>query len=494
MRKFLLLILAVGAISAELIAQRKLSVLFDYALFQTEEQVSYVEAYLKISPGTFRYKKNENGTFTGNVEIIIAGKASENTIDWWDRYKISTGEVSAADTAYTAVMDARRFITQLSPHRLELFITDLNSGETNTLEYADSLYFSFNDSKPYFSTPILVDRYNTSTSENAFTRSGYDIIPNLSGFVDGADTVLSYYMELYGTDRFLGEEEKYVLRQFIKNTETEVAVPGTESQMVSKSQKVHAALFSIPVKTLLPGTYSLVVELRNKKNEVVTTMERSFQRTGKINYKSVEDLSEVSTDFMALVESIDSLQEFIRCLDPITPALEQGFARNVLKGGDKEMMKRYIVSFWTRRNPIDPRMAWLKYKAQVQLVEKLFGAGFLRGYNTGRGRVFLMYGPPNVRSERPNEPAAWPYEIWQYYELQNPLNGRKQTNRRFVFWNRTNATNNYELLHSDATGEPHNERWEMVLYNRGGGSQDIDRTSPGMYPGGQSRDIFNNPR
>ena len=161
---------------------------------------------------------------------------------------------------------------------------------------------------------------------------------------------------------------------------------------------------------------------------------------------------------------------------------------------DKEMMKRYIVSFWQRQNPTDPYKAWMQYKSQLAVAQKLFGTQYLRPYYTDRGRVFLQYGPPNVRSERPNEPFAYPYEIWQYYEMKNPITGIRQTNRRFVFWNREAATNNYELLHSDAIGEQKNERWEMVLYNRGKGTTDIDQTSPGQQSGGQSRDLFNNPR
>jgi len=50
------------------------------------------------------------------------------------------------------------------------------------------------------------------------------------------------------------------------------------------------------------------------------------------------------------------------------------------------------------------------------------------------------------------------------------------------------------LLHSNAIMEQKNERWEMVLYNRGKGTTDIDQTSPGNQHGGWSRDIFVNPR
>lgn len=493
MRKFILtpilLFLAVLGVQA----QMRMDMDFDYGFFKSEDGIPYVEAYMKIFSNTYQLKRNANGTYTGDVEITLIASSTPDKVDWFDKYLLTTGEIKGEDTNQVSMIDVKRFAAKEGKYRLDLTVKDKNSPTPNIIEFSDSITIRFASEKPTFSTPILVDRYSATKKENVFSRSGYDIIPNTSGVYGGKDSVMAFYTEIYDTDKFLGENERFVVKYYVKKYESQVTVLGTEGMTVSPTKKLFAAVIPINIKNVGPGYHSLVIELRNKTNEVVTSVERVFLKGSKTS-DLVSDLSQVGTDFMALVENVDTLREYIMCLDPITPRLEQDFARNVIKNGEKDMMKRYIVSFWLRRSPSNPQLAWLKYKAQVSLAQRLFGTQYLPAYKTDRGRVFLQYGPPNVRSERPNEPGAWPYEIWQYYEMYNPITDRKQTNRRFVFWCRNEASNNYELLHSDALGEQKNERWELVLYNRGKGTTDIDQTEQGIQPGGQSRDLFNNPR
>jgi GWxTD domain-containing protein len=191
---------------------------------------------------------------------------------------------------------------------------------------------------------------------------------------------------------------------------------------------------------------------------------------------------------MTYVNNIDTLKEYIQCLRPIASRSEAVYGNHVIKTKDREMMKRYIVSFWLRRNDEEPEQEWKKYRAQVKVADRMFNTQFLRSYDTDRGRVFLQYGPPNIRSERPNEPNAYPYEIWQYYKLNN------QTNRVFVFWNKEAATNNYELLHSDALGERRVENWQWWIQNRGRLPQAPDSQRPESSFGNMSNDLLRNPR
>jgi hypothetical protein len=74
----------------------------------------------------------------------------------------------------------------------------------------------------------------------------------------------------------------------------------------------------------------------------------------------------------------------------------------------------------------------------------------------------LKYGPPNAKIQRPNEPEEYPYEIWQYYKIEN------FSNRRFVFYNPSMVGNEYVLLHSDMPGELFNNRWNLDLSRTGG--------------------------
>jgi len=66
----------------------------------------------------------------------------------------------------------------------------------------------------------------------------------------------------------------------------------------------------------------------------------------------------------------------------------------------------------------------------------------IEGYRTDRGRVYLQYGQPNVISEQYFEPAAYPYEIWHYYQLGDQRD--KNLYSIHMIW----VTNDFQLIHS----------------------------------------------
>ena len=153
-----------------------------------------------------------------------------------------------------------------------------------------------------------------------------------------------------------------------------------------------------------------------------------------------------------------------------------------------EMLKKFFLSFWIERNNLDPEIEWRKYQIELKKVDKAFSTSVSKGYETDRGRVYLQYGPPNTRTERPNEPSAYPYEIWHYYKV------KQFSNRRFVFYNPDLVTNDYELLHSDMFGETNDYRWQARLNKRNTSMENIDQGAAPDHFGGQSDDFYLNPR
>ncbi len=89
---------------------------------------------------------------------------------------------------------------------------------------------------------------------------------------------------------------------------------------------------------------------------------------------------------------------------------------------DAESRKEFIADFWLKRDP-DPDTPDNEYKkefeARVEYVNKRFNKEGGPGYNTDRGRVFLLMGPPDKMEEFPPEPGSsvrgfviW----WSYYD------------------------------------------------------------------------------
>ena len=86
-------------------------------------------------------------------------------------------------------------------------------------------------------------------------------------------------------------------------------------------------------------------------------------------------------------------------------------------------MQQYIYAYWENRNPANPKVAWAAYMKEVRKVNKIYPCGGQPGYMSDRGRVYLQYGAPSAAQQVTYEPDSYPYEIWQYYRLQNTSTG-----------------------------------------------------------------------
>jgi len=117
----------------------------------------------------------------------------------------------------------------------------------------------------------------------------------------------------------------------------------------------------------------------------------------------------------------------------------------------------------------------------AKAVDKTYQRNVGFGFESDRGYIFLKYGKPNNIVSVEDEPTAPPYEIWIY----NYLEETKQTDVKFLFYNKTLAANDMQLLHSTVRGEYSNPRWELELYGNDPNTASINQidgrnASPGF--------------
>jgi GWxTD domain-containing protein len=245
------------------------------------------------------------------------------------------------------------------------------------------------------------------------------------------------------------------------------------------------------ISKLPSGNYLVVIEARNKLNELLGRNEMFFQRSNPGIQFDIHDLAsiDVNSTFAHRITNSDTLQEYLRCLDPIATEIEKTFIYKQSKIADLQTRQQFFYNFWLSRDLINPENAWREYYEQVRIVDAAYKTQVSRGYETDRGRVYLKYGPPNIISESYNEPSSYPYEIWHYYEL-----GNNQRNKKFVFYATDLLTNSFTLLHSDAIGEISNYKWQIFLNSRWYDPYSVDALqAPDIY-GGKADDYYRNPR
>jgi GWxTD domain-containing protein len=114
---------------------------------------------------------------------------------------------------------------------------------------------------------------------------------------------------------------------------------------------------------------------------------------------------------------------------------------------------KFLTDFWRHRQPGRRD----EYLSRVASANANFKIMTREGYRTDRGRVMIMYGPPDDVERHPSETESRPYEIWSFNNIQGGV--------IFVFVLR-NAAGDYELVHSTHRNELHDENWDRVGITR----------------------------
>jgi len=439
---------------------RNLWAFLTYASFNSPEG-PYVETYLTIAGNSVRYARLENGKFLATVNVLMTFKQN-GEIKAFSKSEILSPELEDTLNVDQYFNHLERIFVPNGVYDFEILISDKN-GNLQPVPYTQQVTVDFPADKAAFSGIELVKSYKSTENTNQYSKSGYDLIPYVFSFYPGNERKLTFYAELYNMEQLLGKEQKFLLSYYFESFESGLKLTDYVKMKKETTRPVNVILAEFNIENLASGNYNLVVEARNDKNELLASGKQFFQRINPNARFNVADILAVETrnTFVEQYTSKDTLLEYINCLYPIASGLEKAYIKNTLKDSDLHTMQQFFFSFWQQRNTTSPNRAWLEYKSQVAVAQENFGTTIKKGYQTDRGRVFLQYGPPNAREGHYNEPSTYPYEIWQYYTLN-----QTQRNKKFVFYSMDMVTADFTLLHSDAIGEVYEPRWKVFLRNK----------------------------
>lgn len=468
---------------------KKLTALFNHAEFLSIEKGPYIETYLNIVGNTARFKALPNGKFQGSIEVSISF-AKGDSIKAFNKYNLLSPEV--ADTLNRPnFIDVQRFSLPAGEYQLSLEIKD-NYLEAKPFAYSEMVSISLDKKLSGTSKIMLVDTYKKTFEKNILTKGDYDLVPIVSNFYHENIADLTFYMEFYNIDKLIPAGSPFLVNMYLEAFENGMKVPGFFRFSKQISGSAIPVLGSFPLKDLPTGNYNLVIEARDKQNNLLADQKSFFQRKNANAELKIEDLTPVDllNSFVEKIKNRDTLIDYMYSFRPISTQTEINFCKNVIKSGDELAMRKYFLQFWQKRDPANPETRWMAYKANVDLVNKMFRTNIKKGYSTDRGRVYLQYGKPDSRMVYDREPSVYPYEVWQYYQLSGKENPQRN-NRRFIFYNPDLVTNEYFLMHSDAIGEVRDDRWQMKLQKRNNTSTDFDVEKGNSHFGNNLDDSIN---
>jgi len=371
---------------------------------------------------------------------------------------------------------------------VEIVIDDVNDNAIPFKGY-ETIEMSFPKDQVSISGIELIDTYKKTDSVNILTKNGYELMPYIIYYYPEKVGKLTFYAEIYNTDKILGADEKFLLSSYIEVNENNNLYQEFIKVKKETARPVVVVMSEFDLSQLPTGDYNLVIEVRDNLNIQKAVRKLYFERDNSkvVAQSQVYEKAVTQHTFVEMFTNKDTLASYIRCLNPISSESERLFAKNQLNHNDLSSMQKYFLTFWEDRNAENPGKAWADYYLEVQKVNNDFGTEIKKGYETDRGRVYLQYGPPNSISKNYYEPSAYPYEIWHYYSLKT------QKNKKFVFYDTDLATNDFVLIHSDAIGEISDYRWQQRIYSRNNPTNDIDSDGVRDHWGRKSDEYYKNP-
>ncbi len=472
---------------------KNLQAFLTYASFYSTEHGSFIETYLSVSGKSVYFIKNQNGKYQATIEVTMIFSKNDSIKDF-KKYDLLSQEIDDTTKLNFDFIDQQRFLLKDGKYNFELKISDKNSKQT-PYNIKEEINIEYPLNQINISGIELIESFKKTTTQTKISKSGYDLIPYVSDFYHENLNKITFYSEIYNTEKILGKDDAFLLSYFIETYENMKTIPTLVKKKREQTKTVNIIFGEFDISKLPSGNYNLVVEARDKTNRIIAQNKLFFQRSKPSIQFEIKDIAALSIDetFAAKYTDKDILADNIRSLYPISSLMERMFVNDKLANADLQLMQQYFFNFWLQRNATDPENAWLSYKKEVDAVNYKFGTKVKKGYDTDRGRVYLEYGAPNEIVDRTFDASnglqeGWgsvPYQIWHYYNLKN------QANRKFVFANPNLALGDYELYHSDAIGEINDPNW----VNRLSRSNDLyQESSDPRNPQGKAGNYFKNPR
>lgn len=494
-RKGLIILLLLILMKAPLLSQ--IICYFNTGAFNVPGKQPFLETYLTLIGNSFSYKTVENHYQNSvNISFLIL---KDSVIVKANKYNL-IGQAFNDTLKAPTFIDNQRYILDNGIYTLQLIIKDNYNPKQKPVEITQKFVMSFNSTQIESSSIQILESYKKAIAVSPLTKSGYDLIPYNINYFPETQNELPFYLETYNTNAVLGNNKPFIYYYYIEGSENLNKLNSFGSFKKQITAQVNPLLTKIDISKLGSGNYNLVIEIKDEQNKIQFQKKYFFQRLNKaVDIISLMGFSEKKTiaEYFGTCNNADTLKMFVECLWPIANGTdkERVITQSVKK--DKELMKKFVIDFWQRRasDSANPLKMWGEYYKSVQEAMVLFKCGKQPGYYTERGRVYLQYGPPNQRSIQNTDLNTFPYEIWQYYRLNDKTNGQFFSNRKFVFVNKNIADDCHTLVHSDTRGEIYNDRWRFEVTRRNNnGIANPDNTGPSGTQYNQFDDIYSNPR
>ncbi len=430
---------------------------FDYAQFEYDSSSNFIEFYYSFNQSSLTINHTDTLDFTQGILHVTIKDTLTGELkidkDWLISYAVNDS-LNANKTLIGVIV----FVLNEGTYKCDIIGRDALDPKrkrliTEVLKVKPFSDLRFSISDIQLASNIIQGSNNTSS---IFYKNTLEVMPIPNSIFGVKQPVLFYYTELYN---LANSNSKGLLQLSKKVFNSRGQIVNSGSKLISRSLDSRVEVNTVMTYKLPTDTYTLILSLIDSvANYGVSSAKKFFVYNPAVAYVDTFPKLESSIIVgMFGVMSIEELDDFYKKSKYIAsiPEIEK---YEVLTSENAK--RKFLTDFWKARDedPSDDINHYLKdYMRRLKESKHKYKELSKEGWQTDRGRIYLIYGEPSDIDRYPNQTETRPYEIWRYNEIEGGV--------EFIFGDVTGFSN-YQLLHSTKRGELRDDRWQRRIVVR----------------------------
>jgi GWxTD domain-containing protein len=412
----------------------------DYATFRSDNRDNTrVEVFLKLPTDSLGIAV-EDGEEIVKVSLAVtvedsAGRALLS--DRWER-RLDRPPQTAGPDHEVYFLDSSSLELMPGLYRLFVSVVDKSSDREDHIR-SKLIVPSYTAPGLMVSDLLLTSTVPSPEVEGQFVLNGYRMIPSPDREFGARSSMIYVYQEIYQLQtRSVAEDSFRVSFRLLNEAGEEIRRYAATGGQSHANRAVKIAGLSIA--GIMPGSYVLESTVEDQASGLRTRATRSFE---------IVPLSQ-----SLLAEDVFTKADVEKSLN-ILSYIASSRERSLLSDLDETGKETFVARYWSAHDP-DPGVPGNAYQDEMMTrynyANERYG-GHDEGWKTDRGRVYIIYGPPEEIERHVSNPGTRDYETWMY---------AFEGEATFVFVDER-GYGQYRLVHSTARGELQYPEWETLI-------------------------------
>jgi GWxTD domain-containing protein len=446
---FYLVLLTVFATSIFLFANdsEEIKMSLDFARFRYDEKNTYLEIYYLVN---YVLKEPAAGSKDIWLEFSLTDMEKDSLVASSSQKLTLTGFDLTGGTQSNVKGSLIKVVLPAGEYMLKMVKLDgMKKQRLDSIKY-EFKASEFRRDKIAVSDIELGSNIITRSQnkDGLFYKNTMEVFPNPTRLYGKNNPILFYYIELYNllNGNIPGDIK---IQAIISDTEGQIRAEKSYTRSRGHESLVECGQFN--VSRLEDGLYTLIYAVVDSAADYSVYTRSNFYIINPDVVSAAEDdlmKSFSESEFFTLPEKeVDQKFQQVRYL-----ATKKEI--DIFERMDTIESKRlYLFKFWREREKQGGVMKE-EYYTRVDYANEYYAFSNRKGWESDRGRVYILYGEPDRVTIKPQNPDERPYEVWFYHDIEGGV--------KFLFVDET-GFGDYRLMTSNMRGEVFDPQYDNIL-------------------------------